>query len=74
MPQALAAKAMLGCRDIPATVHFGMAMSAAPTDGRRIMAHAWVTVGKTGVVGIPAEGRFAVIARFTHETGDQDVG
>ena len=69
LPQALAARAMLDRRSIAATVHFGMALSdAQPTDGRhRMLAHAWVTVGDMGVVGTPAEGQFAVIARFTRE-------
>jgi hypothetical protein len=81
LPQALAARAMLGRRGIPATVHFGMALSDEETTdqdprtgGRRMLAHAWVTVGKTGVVGTPAPGRFAVVASFTHEMGEQAAG
>ncbi|WP_158599771.1 lasso peptide biosynthesis B2 protein [Azospirillum cavernae] len=81
LPQALAARAMLGRRGIPATVHFGMALSddettdqEATEGGRRMLAHAWVTVGRTGVVGTPAAGRFAVVARFTHETGNHETG
>jgi hypothetical protein len=81
LPQALAARAMLGRRGIPATVHFGMALSDEETTdqdvtvgGRRMLAHAWVTVGETGVVGAPAAGRFAVIARFSHETDDRTAG
>ncbi len=81
LPQALAARAMLGRRGITATVHFGMALSdeettdqAATAGGRRMLAHAWVTVGKTGVVGAPAARRFAVVARFTQEAGDQETG
>lgn len=80
LPQALAAKAMLRRRGVPATVHFGMALSgeettdhAATADRRRMLAHAWVTVGRTGVVGTPAAGRFAVVARFTHETGHHET-
>lgn len=80
LPQALAARAMLGRRGIPATVHFGMALfdnettdQAATAGGRRMLAHAWVTVGKTGVVGTPAAGRFAVVARFTQEMGDHET-
>lgn len=65
LPQAIAAKAMLQRRGIACVVHFGMRLSDdAP--GRRMEAHAWVTVGETGVIGIPASTGFTVLARFTH--------
>lgn len=31
-------------------------------------AGAWMTVGETGVVGVPASADFTVLTRFTHET------
>lgn len=67
LPQAIAAKAMLHRRGIAATMHFGMRLSNDGT-GSRMEAHAWVTVGETGVVGVPASAGFTVLARFTHET------
>lgn len=67
LPQAIAAKAMLRRRGIASTTHFGMQVSDGGTGGR-MEAHAWVTVGETGVVGVPASVGFTVLARFTHET------
>jgi hypothetical protein len=66
LPQAIAAKAMLGRRGIASTMHFGVQLSDGGSNGR-ISAHAWVTVGETGVIGLAASAGFTVLARFTHE-------
>lgn len=71
LPQAIAAMAMLRRRGIASTVHFGMRLSDKNGTGGRLMAHAWVTVGETGVIGVPASiDDFTPIARFTRETSD----
>lgn len=62
LPQALAARAMLRRRAIPSTLHFGMRLEG---DDRTMRAHAWVTAGATGVVGVPAAGDFTVLARYS---------
>lgn len=62
LPQALAARAMLRRRGIPSTFYFGMRLEG--TD-RAMRAHAWVTTGSTGVVGVPAAGEFTVLARYS---------
>lgn len=72
LPQAIAAKAMLHRRGIASTMHFGMQLSDGGSDGR-IKAHAWVTVGETGVIGVPASTGFTVLARFTHEATARSV-
>lgn len=61
LPQALATRAMLRRRGLPSTLYFGVAL-----EGReRVMtAHAWVTVGETGVIGAPARDAFTVLARY----------
>lgn len=65
LPQAIAAQRMLRRRGIASTLHFGMALS---TDGsRRMLAHAWLTVGEQGVIGIPASQGFSELARFSQE-------
>jgi hypothetical protein len=74
LPQAIAAKAMLAHRGIPATVHFGMALREGSAEfpswsGHRMLAHAWLTAGRANVVGASGAGRFAVVARFSNETG-----
>jgi hypothetical protein len=69
LAQAMAAKAMLWRRGIPSTLHFGMALAGAPV-GPRMQAHAWLTVGTIGVVGVAAARGFTVLARFTHEAAD----
>lgn len=62
LPQALAARSMLQRRAIPSTLHFGMRLEG---DDRTMRAHAWVTTGATGVVGVPAAGDFTVLARYS---------
>lgn len=62
LPRALAARAMLRRRGIPSTLHFGMRLEGAD---RAMRAHAWVTTGTTGVVGVPAEGEYTVLARYS---------
>lgn len=62
LPQALAARSMLQRRGIPSTLHFGVRLEG---EDRTMRAHAWVTTGATGVVGVPATGEFTVLARYS---------
>lgn len=62
LPQALAARAMLRRRGIVSTLYFGMRLEG---DDRAMRAHAWVTAGATGVVGVPATGEFTILARYS---------
>lgn len=62
LPQALAARAMLHRRGVVCTLHFGIRMEAPD---RALRAHAWVTAGPVGVVGVPAGGIFTELARFS---------
>lgn len=66
LPQAIVAKLMLHRRCIASTLHFGMRL-ATDGAGQRMEAHAWLTVGDVGVVGVPVSRGFTEIARFTHE-------
>jgi hypothetical protein len=75
LPQAIVAKLMLHRRCIASTLHFGMRLATDGTGhrdgqraGQRMEAHAWLTVGDMGVVGVPVSRGFTEIARFTHET------
>lgn len=75
LPQAIVAKLMLHRRCIASTLHFGMRLVTDGTGhrvsqraGQRMEAHAWLTVGDVGVVGVPVSRGFTEIARFTHET------
>jgi len=65
LPQALAAKAMLHRRGIASTLHLGMAV--ADGNRRRLQAHAWLTVGDVGVVGMGASRGFTRLAGFGNE-------
>lgn len=58
--QALAARAMLDRRGIPATVHYGVAAGA----GQSLLAHAWTRAGAQPITGYPLQQRFQEIARF----------
>lgn len=62
LPQALAARAMLRRRAIPSTLYFGMRLEG---DDRTMRAHAWLTAGSTGVVGVPAAAEFTILARYS---------
>lgn len=59
--QAMAAKVLLACMRIPATVYLGVAGSKP----RGLQAHAWVTAGPVYVTGIHETRDFTVIAVFT---------
>lgn len=61
LPQAMAARAMLWRRGIASTLHFGMKLDGPD---RTMRAHAWLTVGTTGVVGGAIADEFTVLARF----------
>ncbi len=58
-PQALAARAMLHRRHIPATIFYGVANG----DGG-LKAHVWVTAGGVDVVGAELAAEFALVATF----------
>lgn len=62
LPQALTARSMLQRRAIPSSLYFGMRLDGAD---RTMRAHAWVTAGATGVVGVPAPDEFTVLARYS---------
>jgi len=62
LPQALASRAMLRRRGIPSTLYFGMRLEGP---GRVMRAHAWLTVGSVGVIGVPAAADFTVLARYS---------
>lgn len=61
LPQAMAARMMLNRRAIPSTLHIGVDLD---DEGRRILAHAWLDVGTTSVVGGDGSSEFQPIARF----------
>ena len=65
LPQAMAARSMLKQRGVPSTLYFGMTLEG---DSRVMRAHAWLTTGdaakEIGVIGMPARGEFAVLARY----------
>jgi hypothetical protein len=63
LPQALAARRMLGRRDVAAAVHLGV------RDAGVDAAHAWVTAGGRVVVGAAQHRRFTPVATFP---GDGD--
>jgi hypothetical protein len=60
-PQALAGYTMLRWRGVPSTVVYGVARSP---EGE-LLAHAWLTVGDTIVLGGEAAGSFTAIERWT---------
>ena len=60
LQQALAVRRMLARRDVPVTVHIGMARDPAARD-----AHAWVTAGDRVVSGDTDLDRFVVIGSFS---------
>ena len=58
LPQALAAKAMLGRRGIESTLYLGVDVT------RELDAHAWVRVADVIVTGGPRDERFSVVSTF----------
>jgi hypothetical protein len=60
LPQAMAAKAMLARRGCGSTFHLGAATGA---DGK-LIAHAWLAVGETIVVGAAGVSAVVPLARF----------
>jgi hypothetical protein len=63
LPRALAARAMLGRRGIPCTLHMGA--KAVRTPGETLQAHAWLTVGEAGITGMAEAPAFTEIGRFS---------
>lgn len=60
LPQAMAASAMLARRGCGSSLHLGATLDAQ----RAIVAHAWLTVGDTVVVGAAGIGTVTPLARF----------
>lgn len=61
-PQALAARAMLRRRGIPATLHYGVAM-----DEGKVRAHVWLSAIGVEVVGYVNKSDFKLIATFPEQ-------
>lgn len=61
-PQALAARAMLRRRGIPATLHYGVAMNDS-----KVRAHVWLSALGTDVVGYVNKSDFKLIAMFPEQ-------
>ncbi|MCK6580854.1 MAG: lasso peptide biosynthesis B2 protein [Anaerolineae bacterium] len=68
LPQALAARVMLGRRGLPVTVVFGAALR-----DEALKAHAWARCGGVILTGNAARRGFAPVAAFTH-LGSADEG
>ncbi|MFO1270418.1 MAG: lasso peptide biosynthesis B2 protein [Rubrivivax sp.] len=59
LPQALAARWLLGLYRVPCTLSLGLARTPAG-----LVAHAWVSAGRVRVTGGEGFGRFAVVGSF----------
>lgn len=66
LPQAIAARAMLGRRRLAVTVYFGTAFLK---DGTGLEAHTWARSGAATLTGNKPRRRFAIVATFGHEPG-----
>ena len=64
--QGLAAQFMLRGRDIPSVLHYGV----APDDRRGLSAHVWVCDGNVEVIGGEIASRYAVLATFPPQRGE----
>ena len=60
LPQAMAARIMLGRRGVASVLHFG----AAKGKDRPIDAHAWLDAAGVEVTGYPVAAQFAEVACF----------
>jgi hypothetical protein len=60
LPQAIAAKYMLGRRRVASVMHFGVAKSK----DKPMAAHAWLDAGDIEVTGFPVGPEFVELARF----------
>ena len=67
LPQALAARMMLGRRKIPTTFYLGVA-SVRQENGNMLEAHAWLRCGTIMVTGDEARPRFNIISTFAKRT------
>lgn len=61
-PQALAARAMLHRRGIPATLHYGVAMNES-----KVSAHVWLSALGVEVVGYLNKADFRLVATFPEQ-------
>jgi len=60
-PRAIATQAMLRRRGVSTTLYYG-----ARDDGS-LSAHVWVQDGDVGVIGMPREGEYSIVARFPYQ-------
>ena len=70
LPQAIAARALLGRRGLPVTVYFGAAFTSRA--GEALKAHAWARSGAIILTGNQPRRQFHAVARFTHTAKVQD--
>jgi hypothetical protein len=60
LPQAMAARIMLNCRDVPSVMHFGV----TKRPGETLDAHAWLEAAGVEVIGYPMPDGSVEIACF----------
>lgn len=65
--QGLAAHLMLRRRGLPSVLFYG----AAPNVEKGLVAHVWVRVGMTDIVGCEIADQFAILAVFPPDVGDK---
>jgi hypothetical protein len=63
LPQALAARLMLGRRKIPSTLYLGV-MKVSENGETRLKAHAWLRCGTITLTGGKTSRRFGVVSTF----------
>jgi hypothetical protein len=71
LPQAIAARALLGRRGLPITIYFGAAFTSPA--GEALKAHAWSRSGAVTLTGSKPRRQFHIVARFTHTAKVQDA-
>ena len=65
--QGLAAHLMLRRRGLPSVLYYGV----APNEEKGLVAHVWVRVGLTDIVGCEIAAQFAVLAIFPQDIDDR---
>ena len=60
-PRAIATQAMLRRRGVSTTLYYG-----ARDDGS-LVAHVWIQDGDVGVIGMPSEGDYSVVATYQYQ-------
>jgi len=59
-PQAIAAQALLRRRGVSTTLYYGA------REDRSLTAHVWIQDGDVGVIGMPREGEYSVLAKYPY--------